>query len=247
LSLLNRIATVKHDGTIEFQVPVDVEPQILGLDTESVYNEVDEEPTDATELQYVPHLQVVMLIVGTCGDVQPFVAIGKRLQDYGHRVRLATHSNFKEFVLSSGLEFYPLGGDPIVLAECENGPKNHNSGECTTARTVPRSQQPWDSRYQRHGPCRRTARTVPRSVTRHVNLHNGTDRAVARHGPCHTVPKIWCFLYVDRFFPNYLRLLCGRFLDDFYPIIETEEYGEEEEREEQRQFTRHKLFMLFLF
>ncbi|KAH6813717.1 UDP-Glycosyltransferase superfamily protein [Perilla frutescens var. frutescens] len=117
LSLLNRIATVKHDGTVEFEVPVDVEPQILGLDTESVYNEVDEEPTDATELQYVPPLQVVMLIVGTRGDVQPFVAIGKRLQDYGHRVRLATHSNFKEFVLSSGLEFYPLGGDPKVLAE----------------------------------------------------------------------------------------------------------------------------------
>ena len=40
-------------------------------------------------------------------------------QDYGHRVRLATHANFKEFVLTAGLEFYPLGGDPKVLAECE--------------------------------------------------------------------------------------------------------------------------------
>lgn len=39
-------------------------------------------------------------------------------QEYGHRVRLATHSNFKEFVLTAGLEFYPLGGDPKVLAEC---------------------------------------------------------------------------------------------------------------------------------
>ncbi|XP_028958003.1 sterol 3-beta-glucosyltransferase UGT80A2-like [Malus domestica] len=57
-----------------------------------------------------------MLIVGTRGDVQPFVAIGKRLQEYGHRVRLATHANFKDFVLTAGLEFYPLGGDPKVLA-----------------------------------------------------------------------------------------------------------------------------------
>lgn len=40
------------------------------------------------------------------------------VQDYGHRVRLATHSNFKEFVLTAGLEFYPLGGDPKVLAGC---------------------------------------------------------------------------------------------------------------------------------
>lgn len=40
------------------------------------------------------------------------------MQDYGHRVRLATHSNFKDFVLTAGLEFYPLGGDPKVLAAC---------------------------------------------------------------------------------------------------------------------------------
>jgi sterol 3beta-glucosyltransferase len=32
-------------------------------------------------------------------------------------VRLATHANFKEFVLTAGLEFYPLGGDPKILAE----------------------------------------------------------------------------------------------------------------------------------
>jgi len=41
------------------------------------------------------------------------------LQADGHRVRLATHKNFEDFVLSAGLEFYPLGGDPKVLAECK--------------------------------------------------------------------------------------------------------------------------------
>lgn len=40
------------------------------------------------------------------------------MQDFGHRVRLATHANFKEFVLTAGLEFYPLGGDPKILAGC---------------------------------------------------------------------------------------------------------------------------------
>jgi UDP:flavonoid glycosyltransferase YjiC (YdhE family) len=34
------------------------------------------------------------------------------------RVRLATHANFKEFVMTAGLEFYPLGGDPKILAGC---------------------------------------------------------------------------------------------------------------------------------
>ncbi|KMT05711.1 hypothetical protein BVRB_7g167190 [Beta vulgaris subsp. vulgaris] len=118
LKLLNRIATVKDDGTVEFEVPGDVEPHTFDGGPADVYTEcADEESLDAPDLQYIPPLQIVILIVGTRGDVQPFIAIGKKLQDYGHRVRLATHANFKEFVLTSGLEFFPLGGDPKVLAE----------------------------------------------------------------------------------------------------------------------------------
>ncbi|XP_047315190.1 sterol 3-beta-glucosyltransferase UGT80A2-like isoform X2 [Impatiens glandulifera] len=117
LKLLNRIATVKHDGSVEFDVPSDIEPHVLGGVHDIVYNEADIEPIDSNEIQYIPPMQIVILIVGTRGDVQPFIAIGKRLQDYGHRVRLATHANFKDFVMTSGLEFYPLGGDPKVLAE----------------------------------------------------------------------------------------------------------------------------------
>ncbi|XP_043705601.1 sterol 3-beta-glucosyltransferase UGT80A2-like [Telopea speciosissima] len=78
--LLNRVATVNHDGTVEFEVSVDVET--LNADVlESFHHEaVDEESLDPTDLQCVPPLQIVMLIVGTRGDVQPFVAIGKHLQ-----------------------------------------------------------------------------------------------------------------------------------------------------------------------
>ncbi|KAH1154611.1 hypothetical protein AAZX31_18G137400 [Glycine max] len=115
LKLLNRIATVKDDGTVEFEVPVDVEPEAIFARSKQV-NHVVDDSLDATDFHYIPPLNIVMLIVGTRGDVQPFIAIGKRMQDYGHRVRLATHSNFKEFVLTAGLEFYPLGGDPKVLA-----------------------------------------------------------------------------------------------------------------------------------
>ena len=62
-------------------------------------------------------LSVAILVTGTRGDAQPFIALGLRLQAYGHRVRLATHEAYRAFVTSSGLEFYPLGGDPAVLSE----------------------------------------------------------------------------------------------------------------------------------
>lgn len=63
-----------------------------------------------------PPLNIVIQVVGSRGDVQPFVALGKVLKDtYGHRVRLATHPTFKDFVIENGLEFFSIGGDPAEL------------------------------------------------------------------------------------------------------------------------------------
>ncbi|KAJ5611400.1 hypothetical protein N7510_008119 [Penicillium lagena] len=59
-----------------------------------------------------PNLNIVIQIVGSRGDVQPFVALGIQLQEFGHRVRIATHPPFKNFVENAGLEFFSIGGDP---------------------------------------------------------------------------------------------------------------------------------------
>lgn len=60
-------------------------------------------------------LNIVIQVVGSRGDIQPFIALGTELQRSGHRVRLATHDMFESFVRGSNLEFYPIGGDPAEL------------------------------------------------------------------------------------------------------------------------------------
>ncbi|XP_022158103.1 sterol 3-beta-glucosyltransferase UGT80A2-like isoform X4 [Momordica charantia] len=118
LKWLKKVATVQDDGTVKMEVLEGIQPESFHFESGIMVDEaVDEEPLDMADVPAIPPLQIVMLIVGTRGDVQPFVAIGKRLQEYGHRVRLATHANFKDFVLSTGLEFFPLGGDAKVLAD----------------------------------------------------------------------------------------------------------------------------------
>ncbi|KAK8035092.1 Sterol 3-beta-glucosyltransferase UGT80B1 [Apiospora rasikravindrae] len=63
-----------------------------------------------------PRLNIVIQIVGSRGDVQPFVALGQVLKNtYGHRVRIATHGTFQKFVEENGLEFFCIGGDPAEL------------------------------------------------------------------------------------------------------------------------------------
>ena len=65
----------------------------------------------------LPNLNIAIHIVGSRGDVQPFVAIGQILSKppYSHRIRLCTHPVFKDFVEDNGLEFFSIGGDPASL------------------------------------------------------------------------------------------------------------------------------------
>ncbi|KAI2640918.1 hypothetical protein GGS21DRAFT_502325 [Xylaria nigripes] len=63
-----------------------------------------------------PRLNIVIQIVGSRGDVQPFIALGQVLKNtYGHRVRVATHATFQKFVEENGLEFFSIGGNPAEL------------------------------------------------------------------------------------------------------------------------------------
>ena len=65
----------------------------------------------------VPKLNIVIMVIGSRGDIQPFLRLGKVLKEqHGHRVRIATHPAFKEFVeKDSQLEFFSVGGDPAEL------------------------------------------------------------------------------------------------------------------------------------
>lgn len=64
----------------------------------------------------IPALNIVVMVIGSRGDIQPFLKIGKLLKESGHRVRIATHPAFKTFVeQDSGLEFFSVGGDPAEL------------------------------------------------------------------------------------------------------------------------------------
>lgn len=47
--------------------------------------------------------------------MQPFVALGRTLKNFGHRVRLATHGIFKKIVEGAGIEFFNVGGSPEEL------------------------------------------------------------------------------------------------------------------------------------
>ena len=56
-------------------------------------------------------MRIVIIAPGSRGDVQPYIALGKGLQNAGHSIRLVSHSNFETLVTSYGLEFWSFGND----------------------------------------------------------------------------------------------------------------------------------------
>ncbi|KAI8821802.1 uncharacterized protein EV422DRAFT_527053 [Fimicolochytrium jonesii] len=71
----------------------------------------------------VPCMSIVIQIVGSRGDVQPYLALAKELQTFGHRVRIATHDIFRKLIRDNGVEFFNIGGDSAELMAfmVENG------------------------------------------------------------------------------------------------------------------------------
>lgn len=64
---------------------------------------------------------VDILAIGSRGDVQPFVALGKGLQQEGYHVRLVTLDGFGELVGRHGLEHISIGRSPAQIAATETG------------------------------------------------------------------------------------------------------------------------------
>jgi hypothetical protein len=81
----------------------------LDLDVETVA------ALDREHYNEPPSMKIVIQIIGSRGDIQPFIALGKELKKFGHLVRVATHPTFKDFVTENGLDFYSVGGDPAEL------------------------------------------------------------------------------------------------------------------------------------
>ena len=66
-------------------------------------------------------MRLVILTVGTRGDVEPYLALGLGLRGAGYEVRLVTDTAFEQDVRECGLEFAPLGAAFLSLLQTPEG------------------------------------------------------------------------------------------------------------------------------
>jgi len=66
-------------------------------------------------------MKIVLLSIGTRGDMEPFLAIAEMLRDKGHRVVCAFPEQFADLVAEANLEFASLGTGFIDMLESDVG------------------------------------------------------------------------------------------------------------------------------
>ena len=66
-------------------------------------------------------MKIILISIGTRGDMEPFLAIGEILKKKGHHVICAFPEQFRNLAEDSSLEFASLGAKFIELLESEDG------------------------------------------------------------------------------------------------------------------------------
>ena len=66
-------------------------------------------------------MRVCIMTLGSRGDVQPYVALGKELIKKGHTAVICTGGSFRQFVEENGVEFQETASDLMAIAETPEG------------------------------------------------------------------------------------------------------------------------------
>lgn len=73
-------------------------------------------------------MNIIFLCLGSRGDVQPYVAIGRTASKLGHNVTICTGKMFKNFVEQSGLEFQECSLDFMAILQTQEGKQVFEEG-----------------------------------------------------------------------------------------------------------------------
>jgi sterol 3beta-glucosyltransferase len=74
-------------------------------------------------------MRVLIVGIGSRGDVVPYVGLGRRLSEAGCQVAIATHDTFTQTVSEAGLEWRRVSGDPreVIRARTQGAPSEGHS------------------------------------------------------------------------------------------------------------------------
>jgi sterol 3beta-glucosyltransferase len=84
----------------------------IGLDIPII---LEDSPFHKIEIKPSTSFNIVLLTIGSRGDVQTYIALGKGLIAEGHNVTIATHGEYGDWIEKHGVKFKEIAGNPAEL------------------------------------------------------------------------------------------------------------------------------------
>ncbi|CAN3376562.1 hypothetical protein DIURU_002687 [Diutina rugosa] len=78
---------------------------------------LEDSPMFMTEVRSAKPMKITFLTIGSRGDVQPYIALGKGLLREGHQVTIATHHEFGDWIRKHNMGFREIAGNPAELMD----------------------------------------------------------------------------------------------------------------------------------
>ncbi|KAE8370947.1 UDP-Glycosyltransferase/glycogen phosphorylase [Aspergillus caelatus] len=154
------------------------------------------------ELRGVP-LDIVIMVVGE--NIEPFIAVGKRLLQDSHRVRIATHVSCESLVKDYGLDFFAISQDIIhPMAQWLRGPNAMNKAVGSVKRSLYQSyHNSWRACIASYnGECRPfLADAIIANPLAHAHIHCAERLSIPLHimstiiwSPTKKLPHPWAHI-----------------------------------------------------
>ena len=66
-------------------------------------------------------MKLTIITIGSRGDIQPIISLGRGLLTAGYDVTIATHAQYQDFVTENGMGFFQIDGNPQEMLEGNTG------------------------------------------------------------------------------------------------------------------------------
>jgi UDP:flavonoid glycosyltransferase YjiC (YdhE family) len=95
-------------------------------------------------------MQIAIFTIGTQGDVRPFAALGRHLQEQGHQVTIATSDRHRSLINQVGLRLAPLESDYAALMARERSLID-GGNQLKMAGSIASTMMAWVPQWARQG------------------------------------------------------------------------------------------------
>lgn len=103
----------KHEGTLRLSHNMDQSTRSDNSDLTPIL--FDDLTASIVNFKPTEPQRITCLTIGSRGDVQPCIALCRGLKAEGHKVKIATHTEFGPWIRSHGIDFQPVAGEPAEI------------------------------------------------------------------------------------------------------------------------------------